>query len=107
MEPGKGSQAGSTEGVEESMERELGAANKPKFSGRRILGIASLAIGVVVLACVVVFLSFPDAFVQRFVEERVTRRLAAAYPGYSIRISGMHFNIVENRLACDTVMLRQ
>jgi hypothetical protein len=86
---------------------ELGAAKKLKFSGRRILGIASIAIGVVVLACVVVFLSFPDAFVQRFVEERVTRRLAAAYPGYSIRISGMHFNIVENRLACDTVMLRQ
>ena len=30
----------------------MGAAKKLKFSGRRILGIASLAIGVVVLACV-------------------------------------------------------
>ena len=89
------------------MDRVSKAAQSRKFSGRRILVIASLAFGVVVLACVVVYLSFPDAFVQRFVEERVTRRLAAAYPGYSIRISGMHFDVLENRLACDTVMLRK
>ncbi len=89
------------------MDRELGRVKRRKFSGRRALGIASLAFGVFVLVCVVVFLSFPDAFVQRFVEERITRRLAAAYPEYSIRISGMHFNVVENRLECDSVMLSQ
>ena len=87
------------------MDHALGAVDGLKFSGRKALGVASLAFGVVVLLCVVVFLSFPDAFVQRFVEERITRGLAASYPGYSIRIGGMHFDVVENRLACDTVML--
>ena len=57
------------------------------------------------LLCVVGYLSFPDAFVRRFVEERITKGFAASYPDYSIRISGMHFDIMKNRITCDTVTL--
>jgi hypothetical protein len=87
------------------MESGLEAVNRRKFSWRKAPGIAAIAFGVVILLSVVAYLSFPDAFVQRFVEERITRRFAAAYPGYSLRISGMHFDVMENRLACDTVLL--
>jgi hypothetical protein len=87
------------------MDRIPAAVKRPRAAGRKALGIASLAFGVVVLVGVLVFLSFPDAFVQRFVEERATKALSASYPEYSIRINGMHFNIVENRIACDTVIM--
>lgn len=87
------------------MDRLPGVVKRPKSPGRKALGIASLAFGVVVLVCVLAFLSFPDAFVQRFVEERITKSLAASYPEYSLRISGMHFDIVENSIACDTVIM--
>ena len=89
------------------MDRTSVAAHRKKLTGRRVLGITSLAFGVVVLVCVVVYLSFPDAFVQRFVEERITRGFAALYPEYSLRITGMHFDVMANRISCDTVMLRR
>ena len=87
------------------MDRKLGSADRKKLPGRKALGIASLALGIVVLVCVVGYLSFPDAFVRRFVEERITKGFAASYPDYSIRISGMHFDIMKNRITCDTVTL--
>lgn len=87
------------------MDRKSGAVNRKKLTGRKALGVVSLAFGVVVLVCVVVYLSFPDAFLQRFVEERITKGFAASFPDYALRISGMHFEVMENRIACDTVML--
>jgi hypothetical protein len=87
------------------MRRGRGAVDRQKPSGRKALGIGLLAFGVVVLACVVIFLSFPGAFLQRFVEGRITKSFAASYPGYAIRVSGMRFDIMKNRIACDSVNL--
>ena len=85
------------------MDRGSGTAERKKLSGRKALGIVSLASGIVLLVCVVGYLSFPDAFVRRFLEERITKGFAASYPDYSIRISGLHFDLMKNRIACDTV----
>jgi hypothetical protein len=87
------------------MNRGLGAVDRQKPLWRKALGTASIALGVVVLLCVLVFLSFPTAFLQKFVEARITKGFAASYPGYSIRISGIRFDVMKNRIACDSVLL--
>src|SRR5271166_6390272 len=61
--------------------------------------------GMIVLACLLAFFFLPDAYLDRFLNGRITRALENAYPAYSIQITGLHYNIIENRLECDSVGL--
>ena len=87
------------------MDRGAGEISGRKFSWRKTLRFAVVAFGVVVLVCVAVLLSFPDFIFQKFVEERITRGFAAAYPAYALRISGTHVDVLTGVIACDSLTL--
>ena len=72
---------------------------------RKILRFSALVLGLVVLVCGAVVFFFPDALLQRVVEGRLTTALRESYPGASLRLSGVHYNVMANRIACDTAWL--
>lgn len=64
-----------------------------------------LSVGAIVLVSALVFLFYPDAFINTFLKGRITEAFREAYPAYSIRIGGIHYNIRENRIGFDSVAL--
>ncbi len=64
---------------------------------------ALLYAGFTVLACALICLFFPGILINPFIEHRITRAIEDAYPGYTIRTTGLQYNIWENRLGCDSV----
>ncbi|HEY6191228.1 MAG TPA: hypothetical protein VI215_02765 [Bacteroidota bacterium] len=75
------------------------------LSRRRAAKLAALCSGVIGLACVSVFLFLPDVFLDGFLNRRIARALEEAYPAYSIRIAGLHYSILGNKLECDSIEL--
>jgi hypothetical protein len=53
-----------------------------------------------------VFLFFPDTFINGVFKNQIIKAFTKAYPAYSLRIAGMHCNIWENRVGCDGLALR-
>jgi len=66
---------------------------------------AGLAVGAVVLVCVLIFLFFPDTYINGFLKNQIIKAFTRAYPAVSIRIAGVHYNIWENRIGCDLIAL--
>ena len=64
-----------------------------------------LAVGAVVLVCVLVFLFFPDTYINGYFKKQIINAFTRAYPGYSIRIAGVHYNRWKNRIECDDIAL--
>jgi len=79
--------------------------NRGKLSLRKVAAYAGLAVGAITLVCVLVLLCFPDVFLNRFLKDRITRAQAEAYPAFSVHIAGLHCNVWENRMTCDSVAL--
>lgn len=65
-----------------------------------------LLVGAIVLISALVFLSYPDFFVNTFLKGRITSAFQGAYPAYAMHIGGMHYSIAENRLGFDSVTLK-
>src|SRR5450756_995590 len=82
-----------------------GAANRSKLSLRKVVAYASLAVGAIVLVCVLVFLFFPDTYINGYFKNQIIKAFTKAYPTYSMRIAGVHYNIWENRIGCDGIAL--
>jgi hypothetical protein len=82
-----------------------GPADRSKLSPRKIAKYAGLAFGAVILVCVLVFLFFPDTYINGYLKNQIIRAFAKAYPAYSIRIAGVHYNLWENRIGCDSIAL--
>ena len=80
-------------------------ASRSKLSLRKIATFASLAVGAIVLVCVLVFLFFPDTYINGYFKNQIIKAFTRAYPEYSIRIAGVHYNIWENRITCDGIAL--
>jgi hypothetical protein len=66
-------------------------------------GKITVCASILLLACALVFL--PAVYLDGFLKGRITRALVEAYPAYTIQIARMHYNILENRLDCDSVVL--
>jgi hypothetical protein len=66
---------------------------------------AFLSVGAIVLVLALVFLFYPDTFINTFLKGRITEAFREAYPAYSIRIGSMHYNIQENLVGFDSVAL--
>jgi len=79
--------------------------DRRKLSPLKIASYAGIALGAVVLVCVLALLLFPDPFVNRFIQPRITKAFAEAYPAYSIRIADMHYSFFKNRFGFDSVAL--
>lgn len=71
----------------------------------KLAAYALLSFGAVVLIAALLFLSFPDFFVNTFLKGRIIDAFQVAYPAYAIRIGDMHYNIGENRIGFDSVAL--
>ena len=78
---------------------------RSKLSLRKVAAYASLAVGAIVLVCVLVFLFFPDTYINGYFKNQIINAFTRAYPGYSIRIAGVHYNRWENRIECDDIAL--
>lgn len=86
-------------------------ANNISLNWRKLLRLKvvkypSIIIGAVILLCVLIFVFFPDPFINTFLKDRVTKAFNKAYPAYSIKLGNMHYNIWNNRLGCDSVTLK-
>jgi len=79
--------------------------NRSKLSPRKVAAYAGLAAGAVVLICVLVSLFFPDIYINGYLKKQIVKGFTKAYPAYSIRIAGVHYNIWENRIGCDSIAL--
>ncbi len=79
--------------------------NKSKYRGRKIAAYAGLAIGVIIIGCIVTLLLLPDSFYDGFLREKVMQAFHTAYPAYTLTISKVHYKVVENRIECDSVSL--
>ncbi len=82
-----------------------GPANRSKLSPRKVAAYAGLAVGAVVLICALVFLFFPDTYINGYLKNQIIKAFTRAYPAYSIRIAGVHYNIWKNRIGCDLIAL--
>ena len=82
-----------------------GRANRGKLSPRKVAAYAGLAAGAVVLICALVFLFFPDTYLNGYLKKQIIKGFTKAYPAYSIRIADVHYNIWENRIGCDSITL--
>jgi hypothetical protein len=52
-----------------------------------------------------VFFVMPHGYLDGFLKDRIIKALGDAYPEYSIRIAGLQYRIMENRLECDSIDL--
>ena len=82
-----------------------GPADRSKLSTRKVAAYAGLAVGALVLVCAVVFLFFPDTYINGYLKKQIIKAFTRAYPAYSIRIAGVHYNLWENRIGCDSIAL--
>jgi hypothetical protein len=73
-----------------------GPPNRSKLSPRKVAAYAGLVVGAVVLICVLVFLFFPDIYINGYLKTQIIKAFTRAYPAYSIRIGSVHYNIWEN-----------
>jgi hypothetical protein len=92
--------------MKEHKQREHSATGRRRLSPLKIASRAGIAIGLIVLACVLTVLVFPDPLVNWFIKPRITEALAKAYPAYSIRVSAMNFSVFKNRFGFDFAELR-
>ena len=87
------------------MQNEHPPTDRRKPSPLKIALYAGLAVGAIVLVCVLALLFFPDPLVNRFIKPRIIKAFAEGYPAYSIRIADMHYSVVKNRFGFDSVAL--
>ena len=78
-----------------------GPANRSKLSPRKIAAFAGLAVAAVILFSVLVFLFFPVTYINGYLKNQIIKAFTRAYPAYSMRIAGVHYNIWKNRIGCD------
>jgi hypothetical protein len=87
------------------MQNEDIPTNRRKISLLKIASHAAIAVGAIVLICVLSFLFFPDPIVNRFIKPRITKTFIEAYPAYSLRIANMNYSVLKNRFRFDSIAL--
>ena len=80
--------------------------NWRELSLLKVMKYVSFIIGAIIITCLLVFVFFPDPFINAFLKNRVTKTITETYPAYSIKLGDMHYNIWKNRLTCDSIMLK-
>ncbi len=76
-----------------------------RISRWKIAAYAFLSVGTIVLISGLAFYFYTDSFINLFLKGRITGAIEEAYPAYSVRIGGLHYNIAENRIAFESVAL--
>ena len=76
-----------------------------KLTPGKIALRASLAVGIILLVSALIFVFLPQVYLNGFLESRIIDAFQKAYPEYSLKIPGVNFNILKNRLECDPISL--
>ena len=82
-----------------------GPVNRSKLSLRKVAAYAGLAVGAIALICMLAFLFLPDSYINGYFKNQIIKAFTKAYPAYSIRITGVHYNRWQNRIECDGIAL--
>jgi hypothetical protein len=77
-----------------------------KISPRKFIQSISLIVAAVILISVLSFVLFPDPFVNSFIKNKITNSFTQAYPEYALLLGEIHYSIWENRLECDSIILK-
>jgi hypothetical protein len=78
---------------------------RKKYPLRKIAVYMGIALGTVIIAGFLVLLFLPDSFSDVFLRDNIVKAFQTAYPAYSLRISKVHYKVLENRIECDSVSL--
>lgn len=76
-----------------------------KLSPGKIALHASFAAGIIMLLVVLIFLFFPQIYLNGFIKNHIIDSFAKAYPEYSIKINDVNFDILKNHLECNSILL--
>jgi hypothetical protein len=82
-----------------------GPDERSTLSLQKIVAYASISIGAIVIACLLIFLFVPATFVNGYLKKQIIKTFTKASPAYSIRIAGVHYSLGKNRVACDSIAL--
>jgi hypothetical protein len=80
--------------------------NSGKLSPLKILNYAGLGIGALLLVAVLMFLLFPDPFINSFMQKRITKVFTISYPADSLHVGKLHFNLWKNKLECQSIIMK-
>jgi hypothetical protein len=65
----------------------------------------AIAAGITLLLVALIFVFVPQIYLDGLLKDRIIGAFAKAYPEYSLKIAGINFNILKNRLECDSISL--
>jgi hypothetical protein len=80
--------------------------NWRKLSLQKIAKYVGFIVGSIMLLCVLIFVFFPDPFINILLKDRITKALTEAYPADSIKFGDLHYSVWQNRLGCDSISLK-
>ncbi len=89
--------------VMKRIQNEHPSADRRRLSPGKRASYAGVAVGALVLVCMLVLSLFLDPLVNRYIKPRIMKAFTEAYPNYSIRIPDMSYSIVKNRFGFDSV----
>ncbi len=73
------------------------------FSRGKIALYTGLAVGIILLSFALIFFFFPQTYLNGFLKNRIIDAFAKSYPEYSLKIDDVNFNILKNRIECDSI----
>jgi hypothetical protein len=83
----------------------VAAGEQPPRTRRKFIVRGLGLAGAVVFMAMVVLLAYPDSFINAYIKGPITEALRKAYPATSMRMGTVHFEIWDNRLGADSVVL--
>ena len=83
-----------------------GSINSGSWSLLKAAKYVGVIIGTAILISILIFIFYPDPFINTFLKPRITKAFTEAFPAYSIQLGGMHYQVWKNRLSCDSIVLK-
>ncbi len=80
--------------------------NWRKLSKAKIVKYISFIIGLIIILCILIFVLYPDPFINSLLKDRVAKSFNETYPTYSIQLGDLHYSFWQNRLECDSITIK-
>ncbi len=79
--------------------------NWRKLSPDKITLFSSIAARTILILFALIILFFPQTYLNGFLKIRIIDSFTKAYPEYSLNIARVNFNVLNNRVECDSITL--
>jgi len=83
----------------------MGPGGRCKPTMLKISLYASGALCAAILVCAAVLLIFPDTFINGYFKNRIIKEFTKSHPALSLRISGLHYTPLKNRITFNGIAL--